>query len=808
MLKRNKKFLVLLIAVMFITSTGFTDEVQPNEINEPIEDEQTTYEEKVLEDEKEDTNVFIVDEENTTQEDVVEKSMNNLTRATDERVIYAQDNIGVEWILYADGELVIHGGTINIITDSSKRYFKQYSDIITSITFAGDVYYTRPDGGLGNYMFADLKNLVTVNNFDRFKLSGDASGLFIACEKLKNIDTTNFATDNITNFTMMFSYCESLEYINVSNWNVDNVTSMWSMFSHCYSLREIDISQWTFKNATDISYVFYRCRELLELDFSSMDPVNEVTKEKMLGSELASSMRNKLRKITLGKTALGANTDIYARDWRELDTGIVHSAKFLDTHDTSKTITYIWDAKHAVFYNPAGGTLTGPAKEEVDVIESSFTKPTDPTHEHATFVRWFTSRWDYDKKELIYEEWDYSSIPVLNMPYTTEVYAEWDYDTYKISYELNGGTISQLYPTEYKYNTEVRGFNTPSKEGYFFLGWYDANEGGNKVTSISSTEFGDKKLYARWSPRMYQITYELDGGTNHDSNPSSYAYDTGVSKLENPTKEGYTFIGWFDDVNEGNQITSIDKKSKEHVTIYARWMANQYAIIYELNGGINDTNNPTSYAYELGVDTFEEPTKYGHTFLGWYDAPEKGNQITNIAKDSIGHKTLYAKWKVNDYKVNYELDGGINSLDNPMQYTYGIGVSEFEKPNKEDYTFIGWFNAAEDGKEITNIDGSTAEDVTLYARWKKNEKPTPPSEEPSKPIEKPNDDKNSNTNITDTNNDKANVNASVAPTFSGTQANAQTPVDTSDSVNRDALLYVGIISLLSIVVLLKRKHSI
>ena len=87
-----------------------------------------------------------------------------------------------------------------------------------------------------------------------------------------------------------------------------------------------------------------------------------------------------------------------------------------------------------------------------------------------------------------------------------------------------------------------------------------------------------------------------------------------------------------------------------------------YSITYVLNGGTNAAGNPTTYADNVGVSSFANPTRTGYTFAGWYDnASFTGSPVTNIPAGSSGDKTLYAKW---DIGLTYNTTGGYYEISN------------------------------------------------------------------------------------------------------------------------------------------------
>jgi uncharacterized repeat protein (TIGR02543 family)/LPXTG-motif cell wall-anchored protein len=221
------------------------------------------------------------------------------------------------------------------------------------------------------------------------------------------------------------------------------------------------------------------------------------------------------------------------------------------------------------------------------------------------------------------------------------LYARWTPNEYDIIYHLDGGDNDSANPAKYTYDVGVASFEDATKDGYHFLGWYDAVEGGNRITNISSTATGTKDLYAHWD---YTITYELDGGTN-GANPTHYEFGTCISSFNPASKDGHDFQGWYDADTGGNKVTNIPATAKEDKTLYARFTPSEYTIAYELDGGTNSTANPDSYTYGVGVPSFEDATKDGYLFLGWFDAESGGNTITDISDTTMGNQTLYAHFK-------------------------------------------------------------------------------------------------------------------------------------------------------------------
>ena len=159
----------------------------------------------------------------------------------------------------------------------------------------------------------------------------------------------------------------------------------------------------------------------------------------------------------------------------------------------------------------------------------------------------------------------------------------------------------------------------------------------------------------------------------------------------------------------------LDETQYRDYTFVIEVLEADFAIQYELNGGTNDPSNPVGYNVLNLPIAIKAATKFGYNFLGWYDNPEfTGNPIEEIAANSTGDITLYAKWEVSIFDITYELNGGQNADENPAQYDINKLPLKLAEPTKLGYKFLGW---TLDGTKVEEIVSGTTGAVTLVAEW-------------------------------------------------------------------------------------------
>ena len=137
-------------------------------------------------------------------------------------------------------------------------------------------------------------------------------------------------------------------------------------------------------------------------------------------------------------------------------------------------------------------------------------------------------------------------------------------------------------------------------------------------------------------PYTYQISYVLNGGENHEDNPTGYY--GGTEKLINdPVRTGYQFKGWYLDSKFKKKFEQIQADTIGNKKLYAKWSKETYPINYALDGGKNNSSNPKSYQITTSTIKLKNPSKKGHTFKGWYLEETFKTQIFQIPKGIRRH---------------------------------------------------------------------------------------------------------------------------------------------------------------------------
>ena len=328
------------------------------------------------------------------------------------------------------------------------------------------------------------------------------------------------------------------------------------------------------------------------------------------------------------------------------------------TNNETVTLYAVWTANtYTVTLNKQSGS--GGSSSVTATYNSAMPAITTPSRTGYSFQGYYTGTIGsgtkyYDNNGKSARNWDKAS--------DTTLFAYWEANGYTLTMNANGGSISSnsnwtgsgsSVTKTVKYDSQYGTLPTSSnisRTGYTFDNWWTSGSGGSRVytTTVMNSTSG-ATIYAHWTPNIYKITLDKQsgsGGTNEIylkyntawcSNSSGTATITSITK---PTRTGYTFGGYYTDKNgAGTQIINASGSitgSKTYIasadTLYAKWTANTYSIVYDANGGSGSMSNQSMTYDKASNLTTNTYTRQGYYFVGWkIDYASAG-----IFKDSTG----------------------------------------------------------------------------------------------------------------------------------------------------------------------------
>ena len=304
-----------------------------------------------------------------------------------------------------------------------------------------------------------------------------------------------------------------------------------------------------------------------------------------------------------------------------------------------------------------------------------------PTPVPGSENQWFFKGWDLeeDGSEKIF----YTDLEVLNMPVRSNLtfVAQW---WPIVTFDANGGAWSSGETMHYvKITDKVAAESTPVRNGYTFLGWYTAADGGDRA-NFEDEVYGPKTLYAHWAKNA-AVTFRIvngtwSGGAAEDKTVTVVLYPQADGTASGTLDASYvpqimlpapgyenTAGGWEQTPNtDPNGITG-------DVTYVYRFgstgggsssgHSTRYTLHYESNGGTAYKDERYSSGTKVTLD--KTPTRESYTFTGWYADKELTQKISSIKMTS--DKTVYAGW---------EATGVPDKLNGDDHFAYVIGYPD------------------------------------------------------------------------------------------------------------------------------------
>ena len=322
--------------------------------------------------------------------------------------------------------------------------------------------------------------------------------------------------------------------------------------------------------------------------------------------------------------------------------------------------------------------------------------------------------------------------------------------TYTATFYANGGTFSdgsttwtkKVYSGARNYYSQM-GIPSLTKSGCTADGWHDGSPTGTVYRQYFDTS-GNQSFYANWNcsssggetgggetptPTTYTVKYDANGGIGAPSNQTKKQGEALTLSTTKPTKTGYTFTSW--NTKKDGTGTKYDIGASYTVdadlTLYAQYKENTvtYTVKYDANGGENAPKEQTKTKGKELVLSTTVPTKEGYKFVNWNTKKDGTGTSYNAGSKytTEASVTLYAQYEkeLNEeetkYTITFYTNDGTTEKSTKV-VNKGDKVVKPEDPTREGYTFDGWYDKKENGKEY-DFTKEVTSDISLYAYWSK-----------------------------------------------------------------------------------------
>lgn len=426
---------------------------------------------------------------------------------------------------------------------------------------------------------------------------------------------------------------------------------------------------------------------------------------------------------------------------------------------------------YAVKFNANGGS--GSPADQTKTYGTDLTlSTTKPKRTGYTFQGWGTSANDTTV--------DYAAGGIYTANKAITLYAIWKANTYTLTLDPNGGTVSQSSFTLTYNSKDYYGIASwiPERKGYTFLGWYTAASGGTQVYNASGvctnegTYWKDNKcvyagsytLYAHWQIIKYKVSFHANGGSGAPAEQEKTHGTPLTLSGTKPTRTGYTFLGW----STSSTATSAayasggSYTSDSAVTLYAVWKQNLLEVNYYSNnadygtfqGGELNVKEGSSIlvhtqiihydnAYSNGLANVQNSSylylsRTGYTPTGKWGTSASGGTLVDqntqfatgqafaqaLGKDlSNGDASVnvYVQWQINSYKLTVDPNGGTwNGSTGSQEFTQNFNTTKsIPAPTWTGHTFSGWTLSGH-GSISDTVYTFGAGAGTLTAQWDTN----------------------------------------------------------------------------------------
>ena len=383
--------------------------------------------------------------------------------------------------------------------------------------------------------------------------------------------------------------------------------------------------------------------------------------------------------------------------------------------DADTTYTATWTANEYTVTFDANGGVAGDVSTKKVAFDKAITSIniSNPTRTGYKFEGWSLTAGDNNTVD--------TDLGIMDNVNGKTVYAVWTANEYTVTYNANTGAWldgENVKTEEVPFDAHINAYAQPAKTGYTFAGWAtaaDAESGSMEADLGKMDDINGKTFYATWTANPYTATFDANTGVFADGATTSkqvdFDADITVDGITEPTKTGYTFLGWSLDsaATTGVKTGSVGKMDDVNgKTVYAVWAVNSYTATFYSNGAYF-TEESVEYGQEISVPG--NPLNTGYDFKGWDDdeaATEALDSLGNM--DDVNGKKFYAVWTPHVYTVTWNVTGGPDgTITKTTDVAYQAEITPPAIDVPEGYTLGDWRPAVADSMPAQ-------EDLTYTAR--------------------------------------------------------------------------------------------
>ena len=529
-------------------------------------------------------------------------------------------------------------------------------EVVTAYAITGSKYLAyNARTGYTSKIFETAEEIEAAKHLDFYKINcsyGDDKDAYIMNDDMFIAETTLTIRDGLAAGTSgkIFQHPRDVKlnnspgntYANVGNTNSGS-TSLSKSFekSPLFTADMYDVE--------GLDQIFY-------IDDGGSTPVQEHTATFMANDAVYSSATY-AEGAEIAAPATPPTKDGYTFAGWSLDgTNVVTFPQTMGTADVTYTAVFVENAKYKATFlvdGAAYGDVNSYAEGEQIVA------PADPSKTGYTFTGWDPAVGTMGSADMTFN-------------------AKFEAKTYNVTF-MNGDV--QHDANTVKYDGAYILPAAPTKDGYTFAGWVDAE--GNAMPATHTTD-GDVTFYAKWVTSAFDAKFYLDAAKTNLYDTKSVEFGAAITAPTEPSKTGYTFKGWsLDGSTVLADLGTMDTEGKDFIAVFE---ALSSGVTFYDGDTVLETKTG-SFGDKIGAMD-PPPTKAGYTFAGWVDA--SGADVIFPVTLGLDPISVYAKWTANPIFI--EFYDGANFISGGEQ-NCGEAIAAPEAPTKAGYNFVGWVDA-------------------------------------------------------------------------------------------------------------------